>query len=90
MEQAEEMKKTFKEREQEREEKINKIERQLSKIYDRLLSIDIEVKEKERQIRLKDIKRESEKLNAEKSYLENESNSRYDTIQDNMNWFNEK
>ena len=87
MEQEEEMRKTYKEREQEREYRINKMERQLSKIYDRLLSIDIEVKEMRRQNRLKEIEEKTEKLNYEKRHLENSSEHRYDRISEEMNCF---
>lgn len=41
-------------------------------------------------IKNKEIEKETEELNAEKSYLENERNNRYDRIEDNMNYFNER
>lgn len=90
MEQEEEMRKTYKEREQEQDERINKMERQLSKIYEVILSIDIEVKEITRQKRLKEIEKESKKLNDEKKYLEYSSERRYDKISKEMNWFREQ
>ncbi len=90
MESAEEMRKTYKEREQEREDRINKMERQLVKIYDKLLSIDVELKEIRRQSRLKELEKETKKLNDEKSYLERSSDMRYDRIQEEMDWFTEK
>lgn len=86
----EEMRKTYREREQEREDRINKMERQLSRIYDKLLSIDIEVKEMGRQNRLKEIEKETKKLNDEKNYLHYSSDHRYDRVQDDMNFFNER
>lgn len=90
MEELDEIRKTYREREQEREERISKLERQLTKIYDKLLSIDIEVKEIVRQDRIKEIEKESKKLNSEKSYLENSSEHRYDRVQEEMNWFNKE
>lgn len=89
MEQVEEIRKTYKEREQEREYRINKMERQLGKIYDELLSLDIEAKEIKRQNRLKEIEKESKILNDEKRYLEIDSEHRYDRIQEKIKWFNE-
>nr|DAF82998.1 MAG TPA: hypothetical protein [Bacteriophage sp.] len=90
MEELDEIRKTYREREQEREERIRKLERQLTKIYDKLLSIDIEVKEIARQDKIKEIEIESKKLNREKSYLENSSEHRYDRVQEEMNFFNER
>ena len=90
MEQEEEMRKTYKEREQEREDRINKTEKQLVKIYDKLLSIDVELKEIRRQSRLKEIEKEIKKINDEKSCLETDSDHRYDRIQEEMNWFMER
>lgn len=87
MEQLEEIRKTYKEREQEREDRINKMEKQLARIYEKLLSIDIEVRETTRRSRLKEIEKEIKKLNDEKKYLEGSSDRRYDKIQDEMNWF---
>lgn len=89
MEQIEEIRKIRREREQEQEERINKIERQLGRIYEKLLTLDIGVKEIRRQSRIKEIEKESEKLNVEKSYLENTSLNRYNSIQQEMNLFNE-
>lgn len=90
MEELDEIRKTYREREQEREERIRKLERQLTKIYDKLLSIDIEVKEIVRQDKIKEIEIESKKLNRKKSYLENSSEHRYDRVQEEMNFFNER
>lgn len=90
MEQVEEMRKTYKEREQEREYRINKMGRQLVKIYDRLLSIDMEIREIRKQNRIKEIEKETKELNAEKSYLENDINNMHMTVRDDMNWFNER
>ena len=60
------------------------------KIYDKLLSIDVELKEIRRQSRLKELEKETKKLNDEKSYLERSSDMRYDRIQEEMDWFTEK
>ena len=90
MEQKEEMEKSCREKEEKIKEKTDKMERQLVRIYDKLLSIEVEVKEMRRQNRIKEVEKESKKLNDEKNYLENSSDHRYDRMQEEMNWFTEK
>lgn len=90
MEQVEEMRKTYREREQTREDRINKMERQLEKIYRKLLSIEADLNEAENNKRIKEIEVKIDTLNDQKKHLEYENKYRFDKIQDGMNWFSEK
>ena len=53
MEQAKEMRELYKERERERNERINKMERQLVKIYEKLLELDTKLEDAIEKYRLK-------------------------------------
>ena len=89
MEQAKEMRESYKEREQERNERINKMERQLVKIYEKLLKLDTELEDAIEKYRLKEIDEEVERLNIRRKYLENICNNKYNNVEMQMKNFKE-
>ena len=86
---AKEMRESYKEREQERNERINKMERQLVKIYEKLLKLDTELEDAIEKYRLKEIDEEVERLNIRRKYLENICNNKYNNVEMQMKNFNE-
>ena len=89
MEQAKEMRELYKERERERNERINKMERQLVKIYEKLLELDTKLEDAIEKYRLKEIDEEVERLNIRRKYLENICNNKYNNVEMQMKNFNE-
>ena len=89
MEQAKEMRELYKEREQEWNERINKMERQLVKIYEKLLELDTKLEDAIEKYRLKEIDEEVERLNNRRKYLENICNNKYNNVEMQMKNFDE-
>ena len=87
---AKETRESYKGREQERNERINKMERQLVKIYEKLLELDTELEDAIQKYRLKDIDEEVERLNIRRKYLENICNNKYNNVEMQMKNFNEQ
>ena len=83
------MRESYKEREQERNERINKMERQLVKIYEKLLKLDTELEDAIEKYRLKEIDEEVERLNIRRKYLENICNNKYNNVEMQMKNFKE-
>ena len=86
---AKETRESYKGREQKREDRINKMERQLVKIYEKLLELDTELKDAIEKYRLKEIDEEVERLNNRRKYLENICNNKYNNVEMQMKNFNE-
>ena len=66
------------------------MERQLVKIYEKLLELDTELKDAIEKYRLKEIDEEVERLNIRRKYLENICNNKYNNVEMQMKNFNEE